>query len=132
MNGSPAGGMREPVLFTVDELVVTRQSDVAILFHHLSAIDVLLDNAARAGVVYVSVPHVFGIHDDHRAMTALVHASGVINAHFATQARHGNGFLQNRMNLKRSVERTRLAARADEYVTPVLSHRTKMTGSRPR
>jgi hypothetical protein len=36
------------------------------------------------------------------------------------------------MNLKRSVERTRLAARADEYVTPVLSHRTKMTGSHPR
>jgi hypothetical protein len=59
-------------------------------------------------------------------MAALIHAARVIDANFAFQPGLSDKPLENGVNVKRPVERTRLSAGAHEHVMSVLAHRTKM------
>jgi hypothetical protein len=117
---------------TLDQLVVTRRSDVPVVLDHLPADDVLLQDAPGTDLVDVRIPYIFRIDDDHGSVTALVHAAGVIDSHLTPRTGGSDSLLENRMHLNRSVERACLSAGAYENVTPVLTHRTKMSGQAAR
>ena len=119
-----AGDSRRGI--SVDELVVSGRSDVAILLDDLSPDEMLLDNAARARVIDVRIPYVFRVNHDHRAVPALIHAAGMIDPHVSGETLGGCGFLEDCVDADRAVERARFAARADEDVILVLSHAGKM------
>jgi len=98
----------------------------------MSADDMLVDNSSGTNFIDARIPHIFRIDHDHRAMTTLVHAPRMIDSHLAPQTGGSDRFLQNRMDLKRSIERTCFPARAHEDVALVLTHRTKMSAHRAR
>ena len=117
---------------TIHELVVAGRSYITVVVNDIPADDMLFDDPPGADFIHVGVPDILGIDDHHGAMTALVHASRVIHADGVPHTRGSDSLFQDRMNLKRSVERTCLAAGAYEDVALVLTHRRKMTARTAR
>ena len=80
------------------------------------------DDSLGANCVNRRIPYVIGINDHHRAMTALIHAPGVIHSHFVAESRGSNCFLENSMHLGRAGEGAGFSAGADKDVMTVLTH----------
>src|SRR5687768_4826587 len=103
-------------------LVVSGGSDIAIVLDRLPADQMLEHDALRARDIDARVPGVFGIDHDHRAMPALIHATGVIHTHETLQPGGTDAFLERLVNVLGTLRRTLLPRRADEHMVFVLAH----------
>ena len=73
---------------------------MSVLFDDASPNDVLLEDAPCAVCVDMRIPDVIGINHDHGPVSALVHASCVIDAHDSLESGGGCAFLEDRMNFQ--------------------------------
>jgi tRNA-binding protein len=90
----------------------------------------LIGDPTRSFDVNAGVPNVFRIHDDHRPMTALVHAAGVVDANSVLQAGLLHATLELRVNGFRPLPWARLPMSAHEHMTLILPHGPNNTSAR--
>ena len=114
---------------SLDDLVVTRRRDVPVFLDYRAVHQVLFHNSARTFLIYLAVPDVLRIDHDHRTMAALIHATGMVDSDITAESCCSDSLLENGVDVQRSVEWTRLSARADEDVVLVLAHSGKMSAS---
>lgn len=95
-----------------------------------AAEEVLLEDPLRGGDIDAVIPRVLGIDDDHRTMTALPRAAGVIDADALADAGCAEPLLQQREGRGGVLGGAGLAAGADEDVFLELTHEGGMAGGR--
>ena len=87
------------VLNRVGSFVVARGRYIQIVSHNVAVDQMLGDYSLGTDSIDGRVPYVVRIHDNHRTVSALIHAACVIDSDDIANTCGGHGFLESGMNL---------------------------------